>query len=136
MADDEPKVYTSFDGSSLTEAEVIKRAMTIASDLRLGYMASSGEYDDEIEISPEPDEQKNPWDEMGRFMIFSMTDGFDDGWVDFLDTPKEVLNKIRTMIGDEWGFCNLWDLCSQNWQQEIQVAFGIQLVLDEGIFQG
>jgi len=130
------KTFKTFDGSRIAEGELIQRAMHIAEDLNLGYMAASGEYDTSIEITDDPKAQENPWPEIGRFMIFGMTDDYDDGWVYFCNTPAQVINRIQKMVGDEWGFCGLYDLCQENWMDNIAVMITVRFTLFDGIVEG
>jgi hypothetical protein len=89
----------------LKRRERTRRALEIAANLRLGYMECAGCYDADATPDGHPFE-----DEVARFLIFNMTDGNDDGWVDFAEDWDGVVGRIRAFVFDEWGLVDVYDL--------------------------
>jgi hypothetical protein len=84
--------------------ERTRRALEIARTLRLGYMECGHFFPDDPE---EPFQGDEP---VSRFLVFNMTDGGDDGWVNFDEDWDGVVGRIDSFIQDEWGLVDVYDL--------------------------
>jgi hypothetical protein len=105
--------------------ERTRRAREIARTLRLGYMECAGEY--------HPDAEEFPFEvEVERFLVFNMTDGGDDGWVDFDEDWDAVVARIRSFVFDEWGFCDVFDLDRDDYATPLILEIDVTVrVLDD-----
>lgn len=89
------------------------RAVEIAGTLNLGYMHAAGETVEDADVK--------------RFTVYSMTDGDDDGWVDFFDTAAEVATFIFEKVRDEWGVQAVFDLHAQDYGLPLELGMTVTI---------
>jgi hypothetical protein len=90
-----------------------QRVNLLCQKLEHGYMMESG---------ADPEDAFDPAD---RYLVHTMTDGCDDGWIDFMPTLQEVAAKVAECVSDEWGVVGIYDLWSSDYKSELQLDLEI-----------
>jgi hypothetical protein len=114
------------DKDTIGTATFTRRALEVVAlhELSLGYMAASGLFD--------ADDPDHPFDDnVARFMVFSTTDGRDDGWVDFAATALDAAARVRAFVGDEWGVANVFDLAADDYVDPVTVEVTVRVARAE-----
>ncbi len=85
-------------------------------------MSGSGDF--------RPGDEEHPFEEeIDRYMVYTHTDGGDDGWIDFYSTIDSASEAIKALIHDEWGFGAAYDLDADRYSDylpliEVNVKLG------------
>lgn len=100
--------------ASSTERLSHAREIVARRDISLAYM-----IDDPL--SPDDD---GP---IGRYMLVTQTDGFEDCWLEFIDSVDEALQKVEHLLVDEWGYAGLYDLDSNSYLDPLRLRVQISI---------